>query len=406
MGRTIVGIDVGSSKICTLVGEVDEEGQVRVIGVGLVPARGIRRGVVINVMEATTAIAASVERAERTSGYKIERAYVGLSGTHVSSLNSRGVVGISRREQGISDEDVDRALDAARAIAVPHNQEVVHVIPRGYIVDGQDGVHDPVGMHGFRLEVEAHIVIASTTSIQNLIKCVEGAELGIDELVLASIAAGDAVLTSTEREMGVVLADIGAGTTDLAIFIDGNVWHTVTLGVGGEYITGDVAIGLRLPPEVAEQVKIEHGHAWASQVSPEERFTVSSFGGDSRQAVLRWKLAEIIEARTEEILLMIKQEVKRSGYDGLLPAGVVLCGGTAQLSGIQEYGRDILDLPVRIGTPQAIHGLVDKVSNPAHAVGAGLMRWGLTVDSRPQLRSFEPGVGQRVLNWLRVLLPG
>jgi cell division protein FtsA len=406
MGRTIVGIDVGSSKICTLVGEVDEEGQVRVIGVGLVPARGIRRGVVINVMEATAAIAASVEKAERTSGYKIERAYAGLSGTHVSSLNSRGVVGISRREQGISDEDVDRALDAARAIAVPHNQEVVHVIPRGYIVDGQDGVHDPVGMHGFRLEVEAHIVIASTTSIQNLIKCVEGAELGIDELVLASIAAGDAVLTSTEREMGVVLADIGAGTTDLSIFIDGSVWHTVTLGIGGEYITGDVAIGLRLPPEVAEQVKIEHGHAWASQVSPEERFTVSSFGEDSRQAVLRWKLAEIIEARTEEILLMIKQEVKRSGYDGLLPAGVVLCGGTAQLSGIQEYGRDILDLPVRIGTPQAIHGLVDKVSNPAHAVGAGLMRWGLTVDSRPQLRSFEPGVGQRVLNWLRVLLPG
>jgi cell division protein FtsA len=406
MGRTIVGIDVGSSKICTLVGEVDEEGQVRVIGVGLVPARGIRRGVVINVMEATAAIAASVEKAERTSGYKIERAYVGLSGTHVSSLNSRGVVGISRREQGISDEDVDRALDAARAIAVPHNQEVVHVIPRGYIVDGQDGVHDPVGMHGFRLEVEAHIVIASTTSIQNLVKCVEGAEVGIDELVLASIAAGDAVLTSTEREMGVVLADIGAGTTDLSIFIDGNVWHTVTLGVGGEYITGDIAIGLRLPPEIAEQVKIEHGHACASQVSPEERFTVSSFGGDSRQAVLRWKLAEIVEARTEEILLMIKQEVKRSGYDGLLPAGVVLCGGTAQLSGIQEFGRDILDLPVRIGTPQAIHGLVDKVSNPAHAVGAGLMRWGLTVDMRPQLRSFEPGIGQRVLNWLRVLLPG
>jgi cell division protein FtsA len=406
MGRTIVGIDVGSSKICTLVGEVDEDGQVRVIGVGLVPARGIRRGVVVNVMEATAAIAASVEKAERTSGYKIERAYVGLSGTHVSSLNSRGVVGISRREQGISDDDVDRALDAARAIAVPHNQEIVHVIPRGYIVDGQDGVQDPVGMHGFRLEVETHIVIASTTSIQNLIKCVEGAELGIDELVLASIAAGDAVLTDTEREMGVVLADIGAGTTDLSIFIDGNVWHTVTLGIGGEYITGDVAIGLRLPPEVAEQVKIEHGHAWASQVSPEERFTVSTFGGDSRQAVLRWKLAEIIEARTEEILLMIKQEVKRSGYDGLLPAGVVLCGGTAQLSGIQEYGRDILDLPVRIGTPQAIHGLVDKISNPAHAVGAGLMRWGLTVDSRPQLRSFEPGVGQRVLNWLRVLLPG
>jgi cell division protein FtsA len=405
LGRTIVGIDAGSSKVCTLVGDVDDEGHVRVIGVGLAPARGIRRGVVTNVAEATASIAASVEKAERTSGYKIERAYIGLSGTHISSLNSRGVVGISRREQGITEEDVDRALDAAHAIAVPHNQEVVHVIPRGYVVDGQNGVSDPVGMHGFRLEVEAHIVVGSTTAIQNLVKCVEGSHVEVDELVLASIAAGDAVLTDTEREMGVVLADIGAGTTDLSIFIDGSVWHTVTLGVGGEYVTADVAIGLRLPPDVAEQVKIEYGHARASQVPPDERFTVSTFGDQGRQAVLRWQLAEIIEARVEEILSMIKQEIKRSGYDGLLPAGVVLCGGTAQLSGIEEYGRDILSLPVRVGAPRDIHGLVDKVSNPANAVGAGLMGWGLTVDSRPQLRKLAPGLGVRLLNWLRVFLP-
>ena len=406
MGRTIVGIDVGSSKVCTLVGEVDDEGRVRVIGVGLVPARGVRRGVVVSVADATAAISASVEKAERTSGYKIGRAYVGLSGTHVSSLNSRGVVGISRREHGITEEDVDRVLDAAHAIAVSHNQEVVHVIPRGYTVDGQNGVRDPVGMHGFRLEVEAHIVIGSTTSIQNLVKYVEGAEVEVDELVLASIAAGDAVLSDTEREMGVVLADIGAGTTDLSIFIDGTVWHTVTLGIGGEYITGDVAIGLRLPPEVAEQVKIEHGHARAAQVPPEERFTVSTFGGQGRQAVQRWRLAEIIEARVEEILSMIQQEIKRSGYDGLLPAGVVLCGGTAQLSGIQELGRDALNLPVRMGVPREIHGLVDKISNPAHAVGAGLMGWGMTVDTRRQLPRSGPGLGDRLFNWLRVFLPG
>jgi cell division protein FtsA len=406
MGRTIVGIDVGSSKVCTLVGELDGEGQVRVIGVGLAPAQGMRRGGVVNVASATAAISASVEQAERTSGYKIDRAYVGLSGTHVSSLNSRGVVGISRREHGITEEDVERALDAAHAIAVPHNQEVVHVIPRGYVVDGQNGVHDPVGMHGFRLEVEAHIVIGSSSSIQNLVKCVEGAEVEVDELVLASIAAGDAVLTDTEREMGVVLADVGAGTTDLSIFIDGSVWHTVTLGIGGEYITGDVAIGLRLPPEVAEQVKIEHGHARASHVLPEDRFTVSTFGGTGRQAVQRWKLAEIIEARVEEILSMIQQEIKRSGYDGLLPAGVVLCGGTAQLPGIQELGQHIFNLPVRVGTPRGIHGLVDRISNPAHAVGAGLMGWGMTVDTRPQLPRSGPGLGSRLLNWLRVFLPG
>jgi len=404
--RTIVGIDVGSSKVCTLVGEVNEAGDVRVIGVGLVPSRGIRKGVVVNVAEATAAIAASVEKAERVSGYKIERAYVSLSGVHLSSLNSRGVVGISRREHGITMEDVERALDAARAIAVPYNQEVVHVVPRGYVVDGQSGVRDPLGMHGFRLEVEAHIVTAASTVIQNLVKCVDGAGVEVDELVLAGLAAGNAVLMDTECEMGVVLADIGAGTTDIAVFIDGTVWHTVTLGVGGEYITGDIAIGLRLPPGVAEQVKIQYGQARAAQVSPEERFTVSPSGEESLRVVPRWKLAEIIEARAEEILSMVQQEIKRSGYDGLLPAGVVLCGGTAQLSGVLELGREIFGLPVRVGAPQELHGLVDTISNPAHAVGAGLIRWGMAVDTRPQLSTRGPGLGRRFLNWLRVFLPG
>ena len=405
MERTIVGIDVGSSKVCTLVGDVDDDGGLRVIGVGLVPSRGVRQGVVVNVADATAAIAASVDNAERTSGYKIERAYVGISGTHVSSLNSRGVVGISRREHGITVDDVDRALDAAYAIAVPYNQEVLHVIPRGYVVDGQGGVRDPVGMYGYRLEVETHIVTGSSTSIQNLVKCVEGAGVEVDELVLTSLAAGNGVLTDTEREMGVVLADIGAGTTDIAIFIDGSVWHTITLGIGGEYITGDVAIGLRLPPDAAEQVKMQYGHARAAQVLPEERFTVSAFGGESPHIVPRWKLAEIIEARVEEVISMIQQEIKRSGYDGLLPAGVVLCGGTAQMSGIQELSRDVVGLPVRVGPPQRLRGLVDNISNPAHAVGAGLIDWGLTMDTRPQLRKPAPGAGRRFLDWFRALLP-
>jgi cell division protein FtsA len=404
--RTIVGIDVGSSKVCTLVGEVGDDGETRVIGAGEVDSRGIRKGVVINVADATASITASVEAAERMSGYKIERAYVGLSGTHISSLNSRGVVGISRREDGITVEDVDRVLDAAHAIAVPHNQEVVHVIPRSYVVDGQTGVRDPTGMQGFRLEVEAHIVTGSTTAIQNLIKCVEGARVEVDELILASIAAGDSVLTETEREMGVVLADIGAGITDIAIFIDGTVWHTVTLGVGGEYITGDIAIGLRLPPTVAEEIKVQHGHALAAQVSPDDHFTVPAFGGGSPQMVPRWKLAEIVEARVEEIVSMIRQEIKRSGYDGLLPAGIVLCGGTAQLSGVQELGRDIFELPVRVGTPQGIYGLVDRISSPSHAVGAGLMGWSVTMDTRPQLHRPVPSLGGRFFKWLRALLPG
>lgn len=402
----IVGIDVGTSKICTLVSELDDRGKAQVIGVGVAPSRGLRKGVVVNVKEATAALSESVEKAERTSGYDIEQAYVNLSGTHISSLNSRGVVSISHREDGITVDDVERALDAACAVAIPHNQEIVHVIPRGYVVDGQSGVRDPLGMHGFRLEVEAHIVIASATSIQNLVKCVNGAGVAVDELVSAGIAAGGAVLTDTEREMGVVLVDIGAGATNIAIFIDGTIWHTVTLGMGGGYITQDIAIGLRLSPEAAEEVKTSGGHALMEQIPPEDNITILPLGESTRQVVPRWQLAEIIEARAEEIFAMIQKEIKRSGYDGLLPAGIVLCGGTAQMPGLQELGRRVLGLPVRIGEPQELQGLVDTISTPAHAVGIGLINWGVTVDARPQLRRSGPGLGKRFLDWLRVFLPG
>jgi cell division protein FtsA len=260
-------------------------------------------------------------------------------------------------------------------------------------------------MHGFRLEVEAHMVTASSTAIQNLLKCVGGAGIEVDEVVSAAIAAGDAVLTETEREMGVVLADIGAGTTDVAVFIDGTVWHTVTLGIGGAHVTQDIAIGLRLPPAVAEEIKLVHGHAIPDQVRSDEEFMVASFGDGARQAVRRWQLVSIIEARVEEILSMINKEIKRSGYDGLLPAGVVLSGGTAQLSGIRGLGREILGLPVRLGRPRNMHGLVDAIDNPAHAVGAGLLMWGSTEQAIPQIR--KPGPPRRrFLDWLRAFLPG
>ncbi len=407
MERTVVGIDVGSSKICTMVGEVRDNGDLRVVGVGLVPARGLRKGVVVNVDDTTAALTASIAEAERSSGYKLERAFVSISGEHISSLNSQGVVGVSHRRSGITVDDLERALDAACAITVPHNQEIIHVIPRGYVVDGQSGVQDPTGMYGFRLEVEAHLVTASSTAIQNLLKCVHRAGLEADEVVSAGIAAGDAVLAETEREMGVVLADIGAGTTDVAIFIDGTVWHTVTLGIGGAYITQDIAIGLRLPPAAAEEVKVKQGHALPNEVDSEEVFTVASFGDEFDQEVPRWKLASIVQARAEEIFSMINREIKRSGYDGLLPAGVVLSGGTAQLHGMRTLGRQVLGLPVRLGNPRNLHGLVDAVDNPAHAVGAGLLTWGSTEEARPQLKVRPgPGGGARFLEWLRALLPG
>ncbi|MBN1179234.1 MAG: cell division protein FtsA [Anaerolineae bacterium] len=402
----VVGIDIGSSKICVLVAEVGGEYGMRIVGVGLVPARGMRKGVVVNVNEVTQSIMTAVSEAERTSGYRIERAYVGLSGAHTASQNSHGMVAVSRRDDGIALDDIDRVMDAAGAVNLSHNRELLHVIPRRYTVDDQAGVRDPLGMHGFRLEMEAHVVTSSTTALQNLVKCVVGAGVEADEVALSSLAAAHAVLDESEREMGAVLVDMGGGTTDIAIFIDGTVWHTSTLGIGGEYITSDVAIGLRLTSELAESVKIEYGHARAIQVAQDERFTVKGIGDSGLQPISRWKLAEIIEARVEEMLGMVGQEIKRSGYDGLLPAGVVLCGGVAQLPGIEDLGRDVLGLPVRIGTPKGLVGLIDRVSGPAFAVPVGLVSWGVMADGRRPLPKAGASFGRRLAKWLRALLPG
>jgi cell division protein FtsA len=408
MERTIVGIDVGTTKVCTLVAEVDEEERLHVVGVGVAPARGLRKGVIVNVSEAMTSIAESIEIAERISGYQIERAYVGVSGGHVAAVNSRGVVAIGRGDHGVSYDDIDRAMDAAGAVPIPHNRQVIHVIPRGYMVDGQGGIRDPMGMHGFRLEVEAHIITGSATALQNLIKCVESLGVSVDELALDPLASGRAVLTESEQEMGVVLADIGGGTTDIAIFIEGTVWHTVVLEVGGNHLTNDLAIGLRLPFESAEEIKLQHGHAQPTSVRAEESFAVASFGGEARQQVFRREVANILEARVEEVFSLILREIKRSGYDGLLPAGVVLCGGSAQLAGISELGKKALSMPVRIGQPHNLLGLVDQLANPAFATSVGLLQWGLTASLSPGLRRRRSrlSIGRRLGNWLRNFLPG
>ena len=405
MERTIVSIDVGTTKVCTLVGKMDDGGALRIVGVGVVPSKGLRKGVVVNVNETTEAIAASVEKAQRVSGHEIERAHVGVAGAHISSFNSRGVVAVSRGHS-ITQDDVNRVLDATLAIAIPHNREVIHVVPRGYIVDGQDGVRDPLGMHGFRLEVEAHIITGAATSIHNLGKCINQVGIEVDELVLAPLASGEAVLTNNEREMGVVLADIGGGTTDMAIFIEGSVWHTAVLAVGGNHLTNDVAVGLRAPFDTAQEIKEKYGYARPEGIVADETIDVSVFGGDSWQAVSRQFLSEIIKARAAEIFSLMLQEVKRSGYDGLLPAGVVLCGGSAQLDGMRELGRDILQLPTRIGPPQDLQGLVETLSSPAYATGVGLLLWGLREEATRVPTERPTSLSQRILHWLRSFLPG
>jgi cell division protein FtsA len=401
----IVGIDLGTTKVCTIIGQTTSGLMPRIIGVGVVPSRGMRKGMIVNVHEATEAIARSVDKAERTAGVQVERAYVSISGDHISGVNSRGVVAISRGERGVVISDIERALDSAQAVAIPHNQEVLHVIPRNYSMDGQDGIREPLGMHGFRLEVEAHIITGASSAIQNLTKCVEALNIDIDGLVLNPLASGETVLTETEREMGVVLADIGGGTTDIGIFIEGSVWHTVILPMGGHHLTNDIAVGLRAPYATAEEIKKKHGHAQPGSILQDEVLEVAAFGEQARQQVPRRFLAEIIEARTEEIFELILKEVKRSGYDGLLPAGLVICGGTASLSGIQELGRDLLGMPVRVGAPRGLRGLVDVLNDPAYATSVGLLLWGLRQESalRPPRR--RTSATQKVLQWLRAFLP-
>ncbi|MEA3326225.1 MAG: cell division protein FtsA [Chloroflexota bacterium] len=371
----IVGIDIGTSKICTLVARVEDANNLRILGVGIEPSLGLRKGTVVDLNAAASAVSRSVEKAERTSGFEINAALVSLAGSHVSSVNSRGVVGITG---GIVDlEDIDRALDAAQAVAIPHNREIIHVIQRGFIIDGQDGIQTPVGMHGYRLEVEAHIITASSSTVENLRQCVGASGIEVSQFVLNPLASGEIVLSETERQMGVAVVDIGGGTTDMAIYIDGDVWHTMVLAVGGNHVTSDIAHGLRLPISQAEEIKLKFGHALQSSVNPEEQFTVRSFGGDAPSRINRVDLANIIEARMEEIFYLVLQEIRRSGYDGLLPAGVIITGGSSLLPGSRQLASQVMGLPARIAKPQNLVGLTDQLDSPAFSTSVGLLEWAL-----------------------------
>lgn len=377
MDRIIASIDVGTTKVCTLIGEATGSNRLRVIGAGVVPSRGLERGRIVNTAQATQAITASVEKAQKYCGVEVKRAYVGVAGGHISSINSRGVVPISRSVHTVTQQEVDRAIEAAQAIAIPHDRRIMHIIPRGFSLDGQDGIRDPLGLHGIRLEAEVHIITGAVASIHNLAQCVQGAGVVISDLVLQPLASGEAVLTNTEREAGVVLADIGGGTTDIAMFINGSIWHTLILEVAGNRLTDDLVYGLHTPSGIAEEIKIKYGHALSRAIDPTEMVELQAFGDRTRVSVSRQQIAWILEARAKDILELILKEVKKSGYDGLLPAGVVLTGGTAELPGLRELGEEMLNFPVRIGRPQNVEGLVEVTESPAYATGVGLLLWGL-----------------------------
>ena len=407
----VVGLDIGTSKICTLVARIENGANLRILGVGVEPSQGIRKGVVIDINSASQSIARSIEKAERTSGYEINSALVSLAGSHVSSMNSRGVVGISGRV--IDQEDVLRALDSAQAVAIPHDREIIHVIQRGFLVDGQDGIRQPVGMHGFRLEVEAHIITASASTTENLRKCVSMAGIEVSQFVLSPLASAEAVLSETERTMGAAVVDLGGGTTDLAIYLNGDVWYTNVINIGSYYITTDIAQGLRLPVDVAEEVKLHHGYAVLDEISEEESFNVVPFSAEESAKVLRRDLVNIIEARAEEILSLVHQEIKRSGVSGLLPAGLILTGGGSQLPGIRKLATQVTGLPARIAKPEKMVGLTDQISSPAFSTSVGLLQWAILMSETYQIGSERPGKGKRsegertetFASWFKKLLP-
>jgi len=407
--RVIVGIDVGTTKICVLVGELDRDGKLNIVGVGTCPSQGLRRGVVVNIEETVTSIAAALDRAERLSGKKITTAYVGIAGSHIASENSKGFVAISPSDRDIVQNDISRAIEVARAIAIPANREVIHVIPRGYVVDGQEGIKNPIGMSGFRLEVETHIITGAVSSIHNLIKCVHKARVEIEDLVLEPLASSEAVLADGETDLGVALVDVGGGTTDIAVFSDGAIWQTVVLPIGGNLVTSDIAIGLRLPFGVAEELKVTYGHCDPSAIAEDDMIDLAQFMPNCDDLVPRKLLAEIIQARMEELFEMVHEEIRKSGYDGLLPAGLVITGGTAEMPGIQSLAGQILDLPTRIGTPLGLHGLADSISRPAYATAVGLLQWALTHTSflieEEELEENGMGFVARFGRWLRAFIP-
>jgi cell division protein FtsA len=415
MNRTVVGIDVGTTKICTMVAEVRPDGRVNILGVGLTPSKGLDKGVVVNIDDAVNAISTSVEKAERLSGYRIGTAYVGIAGKHVQSLNSRGVVAISRADHEITQMDVSRAVESAQAVAIPTQREIIHVIPRAYIVDGHENIRDPIGMSGYRLEVETHIVTGEVMAIQNLIKSVERAGVVIDDLVLQPLASGEAVLTPEDKDRGVVLVDIGGGTTDIAIFIQGGIWHSVVIPVGGNHLTNDIVYVLHTPHNTAEYLKLKYGSAIAEPPAEGEDDTIKteSFAPGEHLDVSRYLLNQILQSRAEQIVELIAAEIRRSGYDGLLPAGIVLTGGSSLLPRFDELVRDMLGMPVRIGSPVNLSGLSDAVDSPPYATGVGLVKWGMTNGLRHPggmpATTTEAGnwrnVYDRFKGWLKEFLP-
>jgi cell division protein FtsA len=369
----IVGLDIGTTKICAIVGTMTESG-LDIVGIGSSPSRGMRKGVVINIEGTVTAIRKAIQEAELMAGCEINSVFAGIAGGHINGINSQGVIAIKSRE--VTAEDIRRVIDAAKAIAIPMDREVIHILPQEFIVDDQDGIKEPLGMNGVRLEVRVHIVTGAVASAQNIIKSCQKAGVAVGDIVLEQLASAEAVLTQDEKDLGVALVDIGGGTTDIAIFVDGAIKHTSVLSLGGNHLTNDIAVGLRTPTQEAERIKQKWGCCLTSMVGKDETIEVPSVGGREPRVLSRQLLAEILEPRVEEIFTLVNRELIKSGYENRISSGLVLTGGSAILPGMPELAEQIFNLPVRRGLPQGIGGLADVVNSPVYATGVGLVKYG------------------------------
>lgn len=370
--KTISAIDVGTTKVCTLIAEVDDAGRMRVAGVGVVPSKGMHKGMVVNINEAKETIRESVKRAEQSSGYRVDSAYVGVTGRHINGQNNRGVIAVTRNDRLVRPDDLRRVLQNAQSFKMAAEQRLLHIIPRSYAVDGQEGVQNPVGMHGFKLDAETHVITAAVSSVQNLVKCIRGVGVDVEDLVFEALASSEAVLTGDDKQVGVIMADIGGGTTDISVFKDGSIWHTAVVPVAGYQMTRDIAIGLGLPFEIAEEMKKKYGTAIPVYEGKADNDSIAQNGHN----ISYQGLCDIIRARMEEILRLIILELPRGEQDALVPGGLVLTGGSANLAGIDILGRDVLKMPVRVGTPLNVYGISDQLTDPAYSTAVGLLLWG------------------------------
>ena len=372
--RMIVGLDIGTSKVVAVVGDVDDSGQVEIIGIGSHPSRGLKKGVVVNIDSTVQSIQRAIEEAELMAGCQINSVYAGIAGSHIRSLNSHGIVAI--RDKEVTASDVDRVIDAARAVAIPADQKIIHILPQEFIIDDQEGIKEPVGMSGVRLEAKVHMVTGGVSAAQNIIKCVRRCGLEVDDIILQQLASSYSVLLDDEKELGVCLVDIGGGTTDIAVFTEGAIRHTAVIPIAGDQVTNDIAVALRTPTQNAEEIKIKYACALAQLATADESIEVPSVGERPPRRLARQTLAEVVEPRYEELLTLVQAELRRSGFEDLIAAGVVLTGGSSKMEGLMELAEEILHMPVRIGAPQSVSGLSDVVRNPIYATGVGLLLFG------------------------------